>query len=146
MDAFFAKHMFHPVIIRWCQWRGCSQHVFANWCWTLALLTMLALAPHSSWGWILYFFIALACFFCIHRVALRPDQEVRPSPGFFRLLYVFFSLDQTIHLMLGAETVTVDDAAIYLVVLAEYARTIKTIPPLETKERSKVMIPAKVRA
>lgn len=140
MDEFLAKHLFHPPIIRWCQWRGCDQHTFANYLWTLACMLNLTDNPSGFLGWFFYGFWILATFFCVQRIALRPSTPVSPN-RFMRIMAVVFSGVKVLGIIAGValgRAVAIDliDFFFLVVAFAEYARTIAKIPPRVTKERT----------
>lgn len=127
IDAWIGRTLFVPLIIAFCRRFGTSQHRFSRTCWFAAALIGLWAADH----WIesvLFGLMALA--FCISSALLSDTHEER-SWRWLRLMVAgatvlcipMWALDGlTWHLPYNL-----------LVLFAEYAATIRTIPPLEAK-------------
>jgi hypothetical protein len=136
-DAWVGRTLFVPLIVRFCQRTGWSQFLVHNYLYLIGsyMLLMAAMTKHESQG--VTFFLALVLTWKIGR---NPEYKGYES----RLLrYVFIVLNvihATAHItgrhLLGAGPDWDLSCPVGMMWLtAEYARTIKTIPPHESEER-----------
>lgn len=148
IDHWIGKTLFVPIIIRVCQKAGITQYAFHNYgylIWSYLILSA-ALNTGKSIGLALF----VATFFTV-LVGLNPAREGAPSP-FMRGWWLIL---ETIHIIahVTGDKFLFADAnwdmscpATMIALFAEYARTIKTIPPLEAKVlASKRLIEAKAK-
>lgn len=136
LDAWLGKALFHPPIILVCQITRQSQYAIhrAVWFFAACHATYFAMRDGQGWGWLAflwgYTIIAL-----IGATAFA-DMEAR-SWGVVRLLlWIFLALE----MLASAVTGFMASSAIRSIMLlfAEYAATIKTIPPRQKRERRAV--------
>lgn len=143
LDHWLGKTLFVPVIIRICQRAGMTQYRFHRY----GLFAAGLYGVGFSEGWLakgLFAFIALI--FCLGATLLG-DMPEKPSARFWRLLPVFM-LVLLAALLVPTGKVPITTGFWLLCAFAEYALTIKTIPPLEAKEpkKTRVMATAKAKA
>jgi hypothetical protein len=126
IDVWIGKSLFTPLIIKVCQLTRQSQFAVSRLFWFVAALDGFyraeTLISSVIWGVMSLFMMVTA--------SLRADSPTQ-SVMFFRLLSVaFLGLD----VLKGIVTGVWAGCEFWLFVLiAEYAATIRTIPPRETK-------------
>jgi hypothetical protein len=130
IDAWIGKTLFVPIIIRICQRFKMTQYAFHRYCWFYACLHGLYFA--DDWIGKVIFGIG-APVMCLMS-AMFADvaiSETRWFRYFILLTAPWFVLPEA---LFGENY----EKAVYtlVVLFAEYATTIKTIPPLEAKERA----------
>lgn len=135
IDLWIGKTLFVPPIIKLCQLTRQSQFAVARLFWFIAALDGFyraeTMAQSLIWGAMSIFMMVTA--------SLRADTPTR-SFAFFRLLGVMFLL---LDLLQGIVTDTWAGVEFWLFVLiAEYAATIRVIPPTETKKAARKAAPA----
>lgn len=126
IDLWIGKTLFVPPIIKLCQLTRQSQFAVARLFWFVAAMDGFyraeTLVQSLIWGAMSIFMMVTA--------SLRADTPTR-SFAFFRLMGVAFLL---LDLVQGVVTGTWAGVEFWLLVLiAEYAATIRVIPPTETK-------------
>jgi hypothetical protein len=138
-DHWLGKHMFVPIIIRICQRAKITQHRFAAYGWMVALFCLLAETPHGWFDWIMYGITVLIGMLAIAVTALMPDYPFQSNGVGFRMFVLaqFLLLDLLPLLVFGWHTVHPNTLFAPIVLFAEYAKTITTIPPLEAKEKKR---------
>ena len=146
IDTWVGKTLFVPIIIRICQKTGINQYYFHRICWALAWFIWLYRSD-SIFLTVLCSFFAM---FAIIGLALWPDSPKGvTSMRFLRMMWLVLLclnlVDPVLHVMFG-EGIRVHGSGIITnvsILFAEYAATIKTIPPLEDKVRVGRLAPAK---
>lgn len=132
LDVWLGKTLFHPPIILACQITRQTQHAMSRALWFFASCHATYYIGDEGWGWAAFmWFWTIIAFIS---AATFPDVETR-SWGGFRLLMWVMSILATVSFLHGAET----GAAIVrnlIILFAEYAATIKTIPPRRKRERN----------
>jgi hypothetical protein len=125
IDTWIGKALFVPIIIRLCQRLGCTQFRFNRVCWFLAALISFKNATDVV-GQVAIGLIAV--YFCL-LAALVEEHKPATSWRWFRLTVVCLTILDVISRSahLGTD---------FFVLFAEYAATIRTIPPLSAKEPS----------
>lgn len=124
IDVWIGRTLFTPLIVRFCQLTRQSQYAVSRLFWFVASLDGFyraeSLALAVIWG-------AMSILMMVS-AAMRADDPTR-SFIFFRLLAVFFLV---VDVLEGALIGTWAGCEFWLLVLvAEYAATIRTIPPRE---------------
>jgi hypothetical protein len=124
VDVWIGKSLFTPLIIKLCQLTRQSQFAVSRLFWFIAALDGFyraeTLVSSVIWGGMSVFMMVTA--------SLRADDPTQ-SFKFFRLLSVLFLL---LDLFKAAMTGEWAGCEFWLFVLvAEYAATIRTIPPVE---------------
>lgn len=134
-DEWLGLKLFHPPIIRFCQWTGYTQHRLHRDMWFAAGLyyAWRAAQDGDPWPW-----TALLLFLCMVlglRAALRPASWPETGTRWFRVaLWLILALELPAVVLTGEWLRPADN--LWLLV-AEYAATIATIPPREKKARTK---------
>lgn len=134
LDAWLGKTLFHPPIILLCQVTHQSQYAIHRALWFLAVChaTYYAMAKGAGWGMTIFLWLWLL--FTMANAAIHPDRHAR-SAGVVRLFFwAILAADSLAWAISGQQGNDVVRAVILL--FAEYAATIKTIPPRKTRERS----------
>ena len=129
-DLWIGKTLFVPPIIRFCQLTGQSQFAISRLFWFVAALDGFyhadALVSSVIFGGMSVVMMLTA--------SLRADMPTRSSMWFRMLALALFALD----LLQGARAGEWLGTEFWVFVLiAEYAATIRTIPPRETKKAGK---------
>ena len=130
IDLWIGKTLFVPPIIRFCQLTGQSQFAISRLFWFIAALDGFyradTLVSSVIFGGMSVVMMLTA--------SLRADMPTRSSMWFRMLALGFFALD----LLQGARTGEWLGTEFWaFVLIAEYAATIRTIPPREAKKASK---------
>jgi hypothetical protein len=137
IDRWIGKTLFVPLIIRACQRTGLTQYRFHNYAYLVGsyLLVAAALAKEpDSAGLVLAFAVLLTVMY-----GRNPDYEGYESP-FLRRLFIATNILHIIAHVTGRKMLLAGtdwdwSCPVGLLWLAaEYARTIKTIPPLESQK------------
>lgn len=133
IDAWLGKHLFHPPIILVCQLTGVTQYALYRYLWWGVALWMLWSQRNESWG-----FAALFIFFAFVRTlsaGIAPDRP-RAGSAWVRAFFLISVSLQIIELLaIGGLAISITQTIAIL--FAEYALTIRTIPPRETREKSR---------
>jgi hypothetical protein len=130
IDLWIGKTLFLPPIIKFCQWTRQSQFAVSRLFWFIAALDGFYRAD-TLFASVLFGGLSL---FMMVTASLRADMPTRSSLFFRMLAIAFLMLD----LLKGATTGLWAGVEFWLIVLiAEYAATIRTIPPHEAKETRK---------
>jgi hypothetical protein len=145
-DRWIGKTLFVPPIIRFCQWSGWSQYVVHNYLYLIGSYLLLVAALNKGQSGAAEFFLALVLTVKIGR---NPEYEGYESRFLRRFLILVNALHVLSHatgkpMFLAGPTWDLSCPVPVLWLTAEYARTIKTIPPLEReKPASERLIEAK---
>jgi hypothetical protein len=144
-DLWLGKTMFIPIAIRICQRLHISQYALHTYIWLFVFFYAVYRGPHAYGtglaGWLFYGLVVLFAALWTLIAALVPEST-RRSTSWVRHLFVFLMLSDIGFflpaLALAHEPLTstvIQTVKDWFVVLAEYALTITTIPPLEAKEK-----------
>ncbi|MET0270527.1 MAG: hypothetical protein ABW173_08875 [Sphingomonas sp.] len=129
IDHWIGRTLFVPLIIRLCQRTGQSQYAVSRLFWFMAALDGLY---HADTMVAAVLFGAVSVVMMV-TAALLADRPTRSAMPFRLLAVVFLSLD----LIEGAVRGQWVGVEFWMLVLvAEYASSITTIPPAETKKRA----------
>jgi hypothetical protein len=130
-DAWIGKTLFVPPIVRLCQVTRQSQYAVSRLFWFVAALDQLRLADTLA-GQII---AGLFSLFMMVTASLRADMPAYSLIGFRLLAMVLLILD----IARGIGAGHWEGVEIWVLILfAEYAATIRTIPPSETKRSSRL--------
>jgi hypothetical protein len=131
IDAWIGKTLFVPPIVKLCQATRQSQYAVSRLFWFVAALDQLRLAE-TLVGQIV---AGLFSLFMMVTASLRADMPSYSLMGFRLLAMALLVLDVARGLGAGHW----QGVEIWVLILfAEYAATIRTIPPTETKRSSRV--------
>lgn len=128
LDAWLGKTLFQPPIIALCQRTGITQYAVHRYLWWALFMWILWRDADSHWA----ILVVLVAFALIQTLVagLAPDFPVETRPWFRRILLAIF----LITILVAAASGEVPGVGECIAMLfAEYALTIKTIPPLEDK-------------
>jgi hypothetical protein len=146
IDLWLGKKLFVPLAIRACQQFKINQYTLHTYIWLLVWFSFVWDGPGKHpgiFGWFIYVVICVFALFWTVAAAVMPHEMVKRSAGWIRALWW---LGASIAIFgIVAAAITKDSPFLYsqvyiftrdwLVLLAEYALTIRTIPPLEAKEK-----------
>lgn len=134
-DAWVGKTLFVPPIIKLCQVTQQSQFAVSRLFWFIAALDGFyradTLFSSILWGGMSVFMMV---------TATRRADSPTASFMFFRLLGILFLALDLIRVAATGDWAGVEFWV--LVLIAEYAATIRTVPPRETLKRAKVGVSA----
>lgn len=149
LDVWLGKTLFHPIIIRICQAAKITQYRFCSYCWLIAFFLILARAPHTWQGWVVYTFIALLCVVQIWLIASAPqtvqERAERRGEGIgWRIFFWICLLFDLLHYVWPPKPLLSSIIGDVIILFGMYALTITTIPPLEDRKRAdKKLTPAR---
>lgn len=127
IDQWIGRTLFLPPIVKLCQLTRQSQFAVSRLFWFIAAMDGFYRAE-TLFGSILFGVLSLAM---MVTASLRADMPTRSSMWFRMLALLFLSID----IVAGATTGEWAGIEFWLFVLiAEYAASIRTIPPLEKKK------------
>ncbi|MDB5690263.1 MAG: hypothetical protein JWL91_2139 [Sphingomonas bacterium] len=129
IDAWIGKTLFVPPIVKFCQATRQGQYAASRLFWFLVALDQLRLAETLS----AQIFAGLFSLFMMLTASLRADMPAYSMIG-FRLFAVALLVLVVMHGVFSGEWRGVEIWV--LVLFAEYAATIRTIPPSETKQKA----------
>lgn len=126
-DTWIGLKLFHPIIIFLCQITNQTQYAFSRSLWFMYWVVSLYYNDSVIWQTIA-FVCALGG---LIGLGMFPDKPVK-SYGWVRLsFWVILIVDLIPFLSLSFYTIAIS----ILLLFAEYALTIKTIPPIKKKEK-----------
>jgi hypothetical protein len=132
IDTWIGKTLFVPLIIRICQHLGCTQYRVNRVCWFIAALVGFYFAHSVAMKVFSGVFAILCCLTAGSANAHYPTVSWR----WFRLsVLALLAVDVFVRRDWGIAYDT-------LVLFAEYASTIRTIPPLEAGRKQRAYKPA----
>ena len=129
IDLWIGKTLFVPPIVRFCQWTRQSQFAASRLFWFVAALDGLYRAD-TFFSALLFGGLSIVM---MVTASLRADAPTRSSMWFRMLALLFLVLDVAAGAVTGKWAGT---EFWVLVLIAEYAATIRTIPPLEARKRA----------
>ena len=131
LDAWLGKTLFHPPIILACQLTRQTQYAMHKALWFLAACHATYFMPYDSWFWVaVVWFYTIMLFIGATAFA---DMPSRSWGGFRFILWVFVLLGAVTTILTGE----VREAQFreIMILFAEYAATIRSIPPRKKRER-----------
>lgn len=137
IDAWIGKVLMHPPIILICQLARISQHAFNRYLWWIVALHALWQDDHRQIAFTLFFIL-----FALARTvsaARDPDRESR-STLFLRIFFLAALITSVAMLPFGYH-LDGTDLDTLMALIAEYAATIRTIPPREIREEKRNAAP-----
>lgn len=130
-DAWIGTKLFHPPIIWLCQRTGMSQYAIYRYLWWVAALWLVWKDDHSSKANTA--FLAVFALVRTLSVGISINRPARPE-GWVRILFFGFLAYDVIGAASGRGGATAQGLGDLLVLAAEYAATITTIPPQKKRE------------
>ncbi|KKW92280.1 hypothetical protein [Sphingobium chungbukense] len=131
LDAWLGMNLFHPPIILLCQLTRQTQYAMYRALWFFACCHATYYAKDDGWGWAAFLWLWTIITFI--SAAFTPDVPTQ-SFGLFR----FFVWSMLVIDLIGiASGGALHSLAIrnLIILFAEYAATIKAIPPRRKRER-----------
>jgi hypothetical protein len=142
IDTWIGKTLFVPPIVRFCQWSGWSQYLVHNFLYLIGSYMMLMAVMAKGESAVLEFFVAL-----VLTVKIGRDPEYKGYESrFLRYSFIVISVIHVIahvtgrHILGSGPNWDLSCPVVTMWLTAEYARTIKTIPPLEDKARERKVV------
>jgi hypothetical protein len=138
IDHWIGKEIFHPPIILLCQLTGTSQRAIARYGWMLAAWTLVMRISFEGVGdWIFSIIAILVTVLETGRAAIAPDAPTLRNDLLRRIILLFTVMD-IVGLAVGTAQhgfrgFTWNHAWDLFALIAEYAKTIETIPPREVR-------------
>lgn len=131
LDVWLGKTLFHPPIILACQIMRQTQYAVHRALWFFAFCYAAYYAREIGWAWLVFVWLGVLGMFT--SAAWFPDREVR-SRGWVRFLLWQCLAFNLAELFLFSR-LSPGLAQNIIILFAEYAATIKTIPPRRKRER-----------
>ena len=129
IDFWIGKTLFLPLIIKLCHLLRQSQYAIARLFWFAAMLSGLYRADHA----VDYLVFGLGSFIMMLTASLRADRPTR-SQLWFRMLAIVALAVRIATIAAGG---SLDGIEFWtFVLIAEYATTIRTLPPRNVKKTS----------
>jgi hypothetical protein len=130
IDSWLGRTLFLPPIIKLCQWTRQTQFAVSRLFWFIAALDGFWRAD-TLFASIMF---GLLSVFMMVTASLRADMPATSTMGFRMLAILFLLMDVAKGLM---ENDWAGTEFWIFVLIAEYAASIRTIPPTEASERSR---------
>jgi hypothetical protein len=139
IDAWIGTRLFHPPIIWLCQRTGMTQFGVARYGWMLAAWTLVMRIGFEGVGdWIFSALVLVVTVIETWRAAVMPNAPSRRSDGLRLIILLFAAFDVGTLIFLSARYgfpgFQWSHAWDLFALTAEYAKTIRTIPPRKRKE------------
>ena len=128
IDVWIGKTLFAPPIIKFCQVTGQTQFAASRLFWFVAALDQLRVARTPG----AQILAGLFCVLMMLTASLRADLPTRSSL-WFRMLALVFLVQDVVRGVATRDWLGIEFWI--LVLIAEYAGTIRTIPPSENKRK-----------
>ena len=129
IDVWIGKTLFAPPIIKFCQVTGQTQFAVSRLFWFVAALDQLRVAQTLG----AQILAGLFCVLMMLTASLRADMPTQSSL-WFRMLALAFLMQDVVRGVASGHWLGVEFWI--LVLIAEYAGTIRTIPPSEIKRKA----------
>jgi hypothetical protein len=137
IDYWIGTRLFHPPIVWLCQRTGMTQHAVSAYAWMAAAFTLVARIGHGELGFAIV--ATLLAVTSTISAAVVPDMRRRPSLYFRVFIWALVLIDiadraagDPTHRKWFVWALLWD----VLGLTGEYAKTIKTIPPLQDRRRA----------
>jgi hypothetical protein len=144
IDHWIGTRLFHPPIIRLCQRTGMTQFAVARYAWMLAAWTLVMRISFEGVGdWIVSALILVVTVLETWRAAVMPNAPTRCNDGLRSIILLFAAIDIGTLIFTSARSgfpgLSWSHAWDLFALIAEYAKTIRTIPPRSAPETRKVL-------
>jgi hypothetical protein len=138
IDHWIGTRLFHPPIIWLCQRTGMTQFAVARYGWMLAAWTLVMRITFEGVGdWILSALIIVVTLLETWRAAVMPNAPTRRNDGLRIVILLFATFDIGMLVFVSARYgfpgFHWGHAWDLFALTAEYAKTIRTIPPRKHK-------------
>ncbi|WP_298690321.1 hypothetical protein [uncultured Sphingomonas sp.] len=139
LDHWIGTRLFHPPIIWLCQRTGMTQYAVARYGWMLAAWTLVMRISFNGLGdWIFSALILVVTLLETWRAAVTPDAPTRRNDGLRLIILVFALIDVVKLVYVSAHQAfpgfSWTEAWDVFALVAEYAKTIDTIPPRRRRD------------
>lgn len=131
LDVWLGKTLFHPPIILACQLTRQTQYAMNRALWFFAACHAAYYVQDEGWGWVAFTWLFVIVTFL--SAAIVPDLEARSWGGFRFIMWIMLIID--VLACVGLGEVTPPTVRALIILFAEYAATIKTIPPRRKREQ-----------
>jgi hypothetical protein len=135
LDIWLGKTLFHPPIILICQRTRQTQYAVHRALWFFSACVATATMSRESWGAVAMMWAWTL--FNLVNASWQPDRPTYPF-GLFRFIIWVLLVPDILLAATGHQPAWRGVAINTLVLFAEYAATIKTIPPRKTREKRAV--------
>lgn len=141
LDHWIGTRLFHPPIIWLCQRTGMTQFAVARYGWMLAAWTLVMRIGFEGIGdWIFSALILVVTLIETWRAAVMPNAPTRRSDGLRIIILLFAAFDLgwlvVVSARHGFPGFRWGHAWDLFALTAEYAKTIRTIPPRNVRARA----------
>ena len=138
-DQWIGAKIMQPTIIRFCQFTGLSQFAVARYGWMIAAWTLVMRISFEGWGnWIYSLLAILLSLRETYLAAMHAEQPAAANDLMRRLILLFTAFDVCTLVMAtymrGSPGLNWSHAWDFFALVAEYAKTIRTIPPRRTEQ------------
>ncbi|MFX4083693.1 hypothetical protein ACKU27_01170 [Sphingobium yanoikuyae] len=130
LDAWLGKTLFHPPIILACQLTRQTQYAMNRALWFFVACHATYYAQGESWGFVAFLWSWVLVTFI--DATVRPDAPTR-SFGVWRFIW-WLLFASGIFTVYATGKLTDGTVRALIILFAEYASTIKTIPPRRKRE------------
>ncbi len=139
LDLWIGTRLFHPPIIWLCQRIGMTQFAVARYCWMLAAWTLVMRISFEGVGdWIFSVLIVLVTVLETWRAAVMPNVPSQRTDGLRINILLFAIFDVGMLIVVSARHgfpgFRWGHAWDLFALTAEYAKTIRTIPPRKRQQ------------
>lgn len=139
IDRWFGTRIMHPPIVKLCQLTGLTQFAVSRYAWMLASFTLVMRMHGGSIANIVSAtLITLCAVISTLLAALTPNWPGPPLTTIRKVILIIAVVDLIVALVdlqrTGSPQLGWGDAWDCLALVAEYAKTIRTIPPRRTRE------------
>lgn len=131
LDAWLAKTLFHPPIILACQLTRQTQYAIYRALWFFAACHATYYAPLGGWFWPVFAWTCTIILFL--NAVMVPDVGVRSWGAFRLIIWIFVLLGAVVTALNGDVRPT--QVREFIILFAEYAATIRSIPPRRPREK-----------
>lgn len=156
LDRWIGIRLFHPPIIWLCQRTGMTQYAVARYGWMLAAWTLVMRISFEGVGdWIFALLVILVTVLETWRAAVTPNAPSLRADGLRIIILLFAAFDVGVLLVVSAKDgfpgLRWGHAWDLFALTAEYAKTIRTIPPRVRKQgkaaagSKSALLPARVQ-
>jgi|GEM_PF-1024638 len=140
-DRWFGQGIMHPPIIWFCQRTGMTQFAVTRYAWMLAAWTLVMRISFEGIGdWIFSALVVIVTVLETWRAAVMPDAPTRRNDGLRIIILLFALFDVGLLVFLSARYgfhgFSWGHAWDLFALIAEYAKTIRTIPPRKAREKA----------
>ncbi len=142
IDSWIGTRLFYPPIIWLCQRTGMTQFAVARYSWMLAAWTLIMRISFEGVGdWIFSALVIVVTLIETWRAAVMPNAPTQRNNGLRIIILIFAAFDIGTLVFVSARSgfpgFQWSHAWDLFALIAEYAKTIRTIPPRTSKKARK---------